>query len=196
MEQKKRNNQLLVIGLLSIAILVMSVGFAASAYTQTLYLGGEGANAAEVTAKAAKWDVHFDTNSYVESTGSVQATSTNIGLTSMSYAVTLTNPGDFYEFTINVVNEGTFDATLSSITLTSSTNDPHISYSLKYSDDSVPPAMATYTASANGLTYLLEANDVHPVVVRVQYVEATPQLAQDLTINLFASLNYESVIQG
>jgi hypothetical protein len=114
----------------------------------------------------------------------------------MSYAVTLTNPGDFYEFTINVVNEGTFDATLSSITLTSSTNDPHISYSLKYSDDAVPPAMATYTASANGLTYLLEANDVHPVVVRVQYVEATPQLAQDLTINLFASLNYESVIQG
>ena len=195
--EQKRNNQMVIIGLLAIAILVMSVGFAASAYTERLYLGGEGGQGgAQVTAKAAKWSVHFDTTSYQETTGSVAAASKTIGQTAMNYAVTLTNPGDFYEFTINVVNDGTFDAKLASITLTNSSNDPHIAYSLKYTDDEVPANTGTYTASTNGLTYELDANDVHPVVVRVEYVEATPQLEQDLTVSLFASLNYESVIQG
>jgi hypothetical protein len=36
----------------------------------------------------------------------------------MTYTVTLNEPGDFYEFTINVVNDGTIDAVLSSINLT------------------------------------------------------------------------------
>ena len=37
---------------------------------------------------------------------------------SMTYKVTLSKPGDFYEFTVDVKNSGTFDASLTGITMT------------------------------------------------------------------------------
>lgn len=86
--ERGKNSQVIIIGILAVALLVMSVGYAA-AFNTTLNINGT------ATAKAAKWDVSFDTASYAESTGSVQATNHNVTGTTASYTITLTKPGDF-----------------------------------------------------------------------------------------------------
>ena len=54
MEGNKKGQQMLIVALIA-AIVTMSVGFAITSYTTTLAIEGN-----TVTAKAAKWDVHFD----------------------------------------------------------------------------------------------------------------------------------------
>ena len=65
----------------------------------------------------ANWDVHFENIQLTE--GSVNATtiptSDNTTTTELEYVVDLAKPGDFYEFTVDVVNNGTMDAMVNSI---------------------------------------------------------------------------------
>ena len=88
------------------------------------------------------WDVHFE--NYQASSGSVTPTtepSTTGNPTTVTYEVTLTNPGDYYEFTIDAVNNGTMDVMIESFSskignteITPSTLPPYLSYSATYSD--------------------------------------------------------------
>lgn len=183
--ENKKNTQLVIIGVLAVAILFMSVGFAA--YARELTING--------TARvgAYKWSVHFVENSYTESTGSVAATSHTLGETAMTYDVTLNTPGDFYEFTVNVINDGNFNAQLSSITLSplDAAQSKYLTYTLTYEN-------VDYTASATGLTYSLPytGTNTKPVKVRVAYV--LPENSADLpteavNVSLTATLNYTQV---
>ncbi len=65
----------------------------------------------------ATWDIHFE-NIQIKS-GSVtpteEATITNP--TTITFGVQLDNPGDFYEFNVDVVNAGTFNAMIESVTV-------------------------------------------------------------------------------
>ena len=89
------------------------------------------------------WDVHFE--NYQASSGSVTPTiepSTTGNPTTVTYEVTLTNPGDYYEFTIDAVNNGTMDVMIESFSskigdteITPSTLPPYLSYSATYSDN-------------------------------------------------------------
>ena len=63
MEGNRKGQQMLIVALI-VAIVTMSIGFAVTSYTTTLAIEGN-----TVTAKAAKWDVHFDDASYNETTG-------------------------------------------------------------------------------------------------------------------------------
>jgi len=107
--EKKKNTQIFVIAILSVAILVMSVGFAS--YASTLNINGT------ATVGANKWSVHYVTDSYAETSGSKVATSHNLTNTDFTFAVTLDQPGDFYEATATIINDGTFDANLTSLTM-------------------------------------------------------------------------------
>ena len=91
---------------------------------------------------SASWDVHFE--NYQAASGSVTPIiepSTTGNPTTVTYEVTLTNPGDYYEFTIDAVNNGTLDAMIESFSskigdteITPSTLPPYLSYSATYSD--------------------------------------------------------------
>ena len=115
--EKKKNTQMFVIAILAVAVLTMSVGFAA--LTQTIDISGN------VSVASSSWNIQFDTSSYQESAGSVSVAADNrtISGTSMTYNVTLTKPGDFYEFTVNVKNTGTFDANLTGISMSALTTE-------------------------------------------------------------------------
>ena len=65
----------------------------------------------------AKWDIHFDNIVVKEGsvTPTVEPTITND--TTVSFSVTLENPGDYYEFNIDVVNAGTINAMIDSFTI-------------------------------------------------------------------------------
>lgn len=182
--EKNKGTQTLVIVLLSFTILFMTVGFAV--FASTLTINGT------ATVSPSKWSVHYVTNTYAESTGSVAADSTNITNTDVTYSVTLAKPGDFYEFTINVINDGTFDAVLKALTMTSLTTaqSKYLTYTVTYDG-------TDYSASASNLSLSLpctSGSNTKTVKVRVTYVQ--PENSSDLpadavNVTLNASLDYE-----
>ncbi len=184
MEGNRKGQQLLIIALV-VSVVAMSIGFAASAYTAELEINGN-----TVTAKAAKWDVHFDDTSYSETTGTgyVASTSHTLTGTTLTYAVTL-EPGETYEATATVKNEGTFDANLTGITLSGLTSDQakYIHYSIFYNG-------TEYTASNTSLSIALaKTTGTATVKVKVEYY--LPDSASDLpttdaTLNLTSTLTY------
>ena len=93
--------------------------------------------------KGNTWDIHFE--NLVVSTGSVELSTDDVAAaigsntTEVSYTVTLNQPGDFYEFTVDVVNAGSIDGMVESVT--SKLNDAvittlpaYLDYSVSYSD--------------------------------------------------------------
>lgn len=110
MERSNKFQNILIICLL-VAVVAMSVGFAT--YTTVLNITGT------ATFSAAKWDIHFE--NYTAGTGSQTNTGTGLNATSdtLTFAVAL-DPGEFYDFTIDAVNDGTFDAKLQSVTISPS----------------------------------------------------------------------------
>ena len=89
--------------------------------------------------KDNRWDIHLE--NVVVTNGSVSATTPtiNTGRDTVTYSVTLNQPGDFYEFKVDAKNDGSIDGMISNIS--SKLNGSEIttlptalSYSLTYSD--------------------------------------------------------------
>lgn len=182
--------QNVVMILLAVAVLGMSIGFAAAAFNQTLNISGN------VTANKAVWDVHFTNFSektetgYVTEKGSISSTDN----TSVTYTVAL-NPGEKYGFTVDAKNFGTLEAVLSSITMTGDITTAESSF-LKYT---VKVDNVAYTASATGLSKTLAANEAHTVDVEVEYLipaDPTTLPTSDVTKTFTITLNYESTLQN
>ena len=100
MENTNRKYLLIAVAL----IFVISIGYAA--LSTTLQING--------TANIASnsWDVHFA--NLQTTTGSVTPTTaptiSGTNTTELTWAVSLAEPGDFYEFTVDAVNGGTINA--------------------------------------------------------------------------------------
>ena len=175
----------ITIVLLVIVVLVMSIGYAG--FSRNLEINGNAA------VGAASWNVRLVKDSYSESKDSVTVTADNLKIneTSMTYDITLTEPGQFYEFTINVENAGTFDAYLGSITLggVSTEQKNYIKYELSYNN-------ITYTEGMPN--FKLESGSTVPVKVLVEYFQPSdptllPDAEQDL--QLTATLNFVQTLE-
>ena len=91
----------------------------------------------------ARWDIHFNNvvinpNSVELSTGNTAAT-ISTSTTEVTYAVTLKEPGDFYEFTVEAVNSGSMDAMIDTISskmggVEITTLPAYMEYFVTYSD--------------------------------------------------------------
>ena len=91
----------------------------------------------------ARWDIHFanlvvNPDSVELSTGNTAA-SISASTTEVTYAVTLKEPGDFYEFTVDAVNSGSMDAMIDTISskmggVEITTLPAYMEYSVTYSD--------------------------------------------------------------
>ena len=188
--EKKRNSQTIIIAVLAVAVLFMSVGFAL--FAQTLNIQGN------VQVEPAKWSVRWDSGSYQKSTGSVDILDGNLTAnsgptltnTDVTFGAKLAKPGDFAEFTINAINDGTFDAQLTAITLTSLT-----AAQAKYLEYTVTYNGVEYDASATGLSIDLPATGTNTVTVKVNVKYVQPENAAELpatqqTVSLSASFDY------
>ena len=158
-------------------IVIISVGF--SAISASLSITGNS------TIARNTWDVHFE-NVQVKS-GSVTASTPVISNndTQVTYNVTLNMPGDYYEFTVDAVNEGTIDAMIQTFSNTGLTEaqEKYLSYSIKYADG---------IGVAN--KHLLSHGSTETYKVRVEYrtdLEATDLPGSDQTISLTFSVTYE-----
>ena len=176
-KKKKKTLTIYVLG-----ALVVMLGIAYAILNSDLNIAGDAA------IKSANWDVHFD--NVVVNEGSVDAETPEIKNSEknlVEYNVTLNNPGDYFEFTVDVVNDGTIDAMLSDI-----------SSRLNGSEMGDLPAYLDYYISYGDkvdfdYNHLLKAGDVDTYLVHIGYnkdigVGEIPPEAQ--TLNLSFSTTY------
>lgn len=198
MRRKQRNKKLIIVAIL--LLMVISIGYAAISTTLTI-------NGTASIAKTS-WNVHFE--NVVVTEGSVgldkpeesEETPAKPTLsendTKIIYNVTLEKPGDFYEFTVDVVNGGTINAKIAKDgvqnTELSETEAKYAKYAVTYADDTEIKAedklAKSGTVGEDGTK-----EDTKTVKVRVEYrddidVETLNALEGDLTLNLTCSLNY------
>ena len=153
MKKRKRRNHLILL----LLVLLGSIGLGYAFLTQELTINGTG------KVNASSWNIYFDnltpnSNNVSLSTGDSAAaidTSTN---TDVTYTVTLQEPGDFYEFTVDVVNDGSIDAMVGTVSnklngTEISAQNPlptYLGYTATYSDGG--PILENQILAANGGT--------------------------------------------
>ncbi len=175
---KKKNSKKFVLSLLVLLLLTISIGYATLSTTLKIN-GTSGIN-------NPTWNVHFANIEVTD--GSVSATKAatiDTATTTVDYNVDLTKPGDFYEFTVDVKNEGSINAKLSAlptISGVSTEQDVYTNYTVTYKDGS---AIKADDKLASGETKTLK--------VRVEFDknitnDQLPTKAQ--TLNLTFEMNY------
>ena len=116
-----------------LSILLLSVGVGYSYLNTTLVVNGVS------NVQKSNWDIHVDTESFHVVDGSVEPLEEpTIDGTNISFSAKLDNPGDFYSFTIDIVNNGTMNATLENFTLTPVLNEDvskYLTFTVTYDDD-------------------------------------------------------------
>ncbi len=117
---RKRDQRNILIGVLLIAIVVMSVGYAAFATTFTI--GG-------TATIPNSWDVAITNISVTNTTGNATSTTSTYTATTATFAANLTAPGDSIEYTITVANAGTTDAKLQQLVPVITGDAPAINFS-------------------------------------------------------------------
>lgn len=120
-----------------VAVMGLTVGFAA--LQTSLSINGN------TKIDKVGWDIRFEninvtTGSVEIGSGDAAATIDPTDPTKVTYNVTLSEPGEFYEFTVDVVNKGSLPAKLESIvkdTLTAE-EDVYTNYTVSYVDSTLP----------------------------------------------------------
>ena len=175
----KKNKRKLNYMILIIMILVISIGYAI--LSSNLNIVGSS------QISAPTWDIHWE-NVQVK-TGSVSAQTPTIDTnkTTVNYSVTLTIPGDYYEFTVDAVNAGSIDGMVSVVSNklngTEITTLPnYLEYKVTYEDgvDIAP-------------NHLLAANSSEKYKVHVGYkkdISVSDITSSPQTLNLSFSVTY------
>ena len=105
----RKDKKITTMLLLVVVILGLTVGYAI--LSTNLNINGSS------TINNARWSIYFENVEEVDGsvTPTTEATINDTGNT-VTYAVTLAKPGDFYEFTVDVRNGGTIDGMIESVT--------------------------------------------------------------------------------
>lgn len=121
-----------IVGIIVLLLLVCTITIGYSLLSDNLSINGTS------SISSTSWNIHFADIS--PTTGSVTPTTAptidDSGL-NITYAVAMTNPGDFYEFTVKVVNSGTVNAKMSSLpvlTGVSSSQDVFTNFTYTHAD--------------------------------------------------------------
>ena len=109
MFMKKKNKKSYVL-LAVFALIGITIGYAV--LSTTLNINGKS------TISKNTWDVHFDNINVTDESVEAVKLPTIEDDTTVDFEIALNMPGDFYEFTVDVVNNGTIDAMIESINKT------------------------------------------------------------------------------
>ena len=182
--QKKGNTQTLVIVILSIAIVIMSVGFALSDIELSL--------TGTTTIKSSSLKVQFKEGSFEKNTGSQEATNVSVTGSTVTYSIALNNVGDVFDYDIIVENLGSFDAKLKSITMTDiSSHSDYLSFEVNYNNQKyTSPSNQIQAASANTLKAKEGTETINLKAVYLKPADASKLPTEDKTINITVTLVY------
>ena len=176
--RKKKNNFIKIL-----VFLILCIGIGYAALMTDLSING----VSHVTQSS--WSIHFD-NIQVDSNSSatVNQAAELTGDTSLSYDITLNQPGDYYEFTVDVVNDGTIDGMIGSVSsklnnVEITTLPAYLEYSVTYDDDiAIAP------------NHLLNAGDTETYKIHIGFkkdIESDDLPSDTVTIHLVFDVPYE-----
>ena len=171
----KKNKKNLIYSILLLILLSIGIGYVY--LTSNLSITGS----TKVTGNT--WDIHF-ANLVVNSNSVTATTPASIdptNNTSINYAITLDKPGDFYEFTVDIVNAGSIPGKINLVTINGITSEVEdiIDYSITYSNDKLVQ-----------VNDILNANSSKNIKVRIYFIEdITPEDLLDTEANLNLTLS-------
>ena len=157
-------------------ILFLGIGFA---YLSTqLNINGT------TNVLGSKWSVYFDNITVNEGSVESDLPTIDTNKTTVDFEVTLTSPGDYYEFTVDAVNNGTIDAMIESISMTELTADvlKFLNYKVTYEDGT--------TIEENDLLRASKTRKFKVLVSFKKDVEATDLSEEGVSLNLSYTVNY------
>lgn len=159
-------------------ILLCCIGIGYSSLNARLNISGS------TTITGNTWDIHFTNCDLVSSSSaSISATPIITNDTSISFDITLGLPGDYMEYTVNVVNFGTIDAKIGSFVMTEldASQQSYLDYTVTYLDG---------TPVAEGDT--LYSQETKALLVHIAYknVSLSNLVHNDTTLTLGFTINY------
>lgn len=168
-----KNRKTLYLTLTIILISVLSLTIVYAALSTVLNITGS----SEITA--SNWDIHLANPSV--SSGSVNNNLPTINGNNLSFNATLSLPGDYYEFTVDVVNDGTIDAMIDSIVKTpelTSDQAKYIKYEITYQN-----------GESINTNQTIKSKSKTPIKIRIEYrrdisASALPSQENNLTLKL------------
>lgn len=111
----EKNKSYIIVGILALLVSVAAVSIAYAALNSTLEINGE------ATVLASSWKIKYANLAAAVVTGdAVEVTAPTINTNDTKvgdFSATLKSPGDSIKYTFDVVNDGTFDAEISSFTM-------------------------------------------------------------------------------
>lgn len=181
--KRQKKKQGIILALLALVVISTTIGFAA--YTQNLNIAGT------VSVEKSKWSIHFDESSYQLGAGSQAITTNTITGTNVQFSSTLSKPGDYCAFTVKAINDGTFDAVLSQLNMSTLTAEQskYLVYTVNYGG-------INYSSSNTALNAALNVGASSDVLVRVEYVvpaDSNDLPSSDVNINLSLQLVYNQI---
>ncbi|MDO4996228.1 MAG: hypothetical protein Q4E69_03540 [Bacilli bacterium] len=167
----RRNSKLIIV----LLILLISIGFA--------FLSSQLDLIGSSLLRKQEWDIHFESPTKVG--GNVDASSLVLtDSTTVNFTVDLLQPKDTYEFTVDVVNDGSIDGMISSISGTELTSNQKkvFEYVITYDDGA---ALKEKQLLAHN------SSDKYKVTVRYKDDISSSDLSIDnQTVNITITVNY------
>ncbi len=181
--ERGRKRKSIVLGLVIVMVLTLTIGY--SAISRSLTIRGAG------TMDPVVWDIHFANLSKPNIKGRArigelpEIASSGVEITNINAELKV--PGDEVEYRVDIVNEGDIDAKIASI------NKPQLT--------EVQSKVLEFTVKYTSDGKEVNENDVLPkrsssnVIIKIRYIEEIEEeedlLANDITVNLGYSINYE-----
>ena len=171
-----KDRKVLTLGLCLVVVCVFTLTIAYAALNAVLTIQGS----AQVTS--SNWDIHL-ANPKVRNGSATTTVPSIITSSTVEFCTTLNMPGDFYEFTVDVVNAGSIDAMIENVVKTPELTAEQAKF-LKYE--------ITYQNGESITTKQLLAKETSmPIKVRIEYRKdlvasdlPTGQVVLDLALKL------------
>ena len=147
-----RKTLYLVLAIVMVSVFTLSIAYAAMSTVLEIHGNSE--------VVASSWDIHLE-NVKVKN-GSVSANTPSVsGTSSVGFDIELNTPGEYYEFTVDVVNDGGIDAMIDSVIKTPELTNKQAKY-IKYE--------ITYENGESISTkQTLKKGTATPIKVRLEY---------------------------
>ena len=171
-----RRSLYLIFGIVMVCVFSLTMVYAALSVTLNIV------GTTEVVA--SNWDIHL-ANAKVKSGSATTDVPTITGGNSLSFSTSLTTPGDYYEFTVDVVNGGDIDAMIDSIIKTPELTEAqakYLKYEVSYQNGE------SITSKQN-----LKAGSTTPIKVRIEYrndISSSDIPTTGETLSFSITLNY------
>ena len=168
MRRRKRNKSIIFI-----LILFISIGFAALTANLSINSG--------ITFLPQSFNVYFANISVNQNSVNKNNPTLSSSKKNITFTTSINEPGDFYEFSFDVVNDGTMDAAISEIVKSSltETQEKYLTYTTRY-----------YGEREIKVDDILHAGYKERIVVRVEYKYDVDEVVSLGNITFNFGLNY------